>query len=312
MKKSFFAILFLVSIISFSQTQTKRYNSMTKRYEYFDSRGNMIGYEFYNKMTRQWEYYENQSQNSEPQSLDISNLGNATTILQGRYDSNTAYVQQEINKMMQSVYNLDISDEKKSKIIQTFKNFPLNSVNSQTINYSSLSKANDVLNYLNDSLRKIVENVIAGRETYFNTENQNKTNYSISSKTEKTEKTENQKNKVKYNVLLGGIDKRYKLLLQAWNVVYYDENRKEITKKYPVNIENCQVILDKNLIKYTGEDGNFVERKLSNFKSEIGKVVYSSKNGTVVIYDEAKVVEIYDDKEAKGKNITFFLKYYAR
>ena len=281
---------------------------MTKRYEYFDSRGNMIGYEFYNTMTRQWEYYETKTQSSyqEPTKVDLSPTFNALSTLQGKYDNNTAYVQQEINKMIQSVYNLDISDEKKIKIVQTFKDFPLNSVNSQTINYSSLSKANDVLNYLNDSLRKIVENVIAGRETYFNTENQNKTNYSSPSK------TENQKNKVKYNLLLGGIDKRYKLLLQAWNVVYYDENRKEMTKKYPVSIENCQVILDKNLIKYKGEDGNFVERKLSNFKSEIGKVVYSSKNGAVVIYDEAKVVEIYEDKEAKGKNITFFLKYYAR
>ncbi|MBO4234792.1 hypothetical protein [Riemerella anatipestifer] len=163
MKKSIFAILFLLSIMSFSQTQTKRYNSMTKRYEYFDSRGNMIGYEFYNTMTRQWEYYENKSQNSEPQSLDISNLGNATTILQGRYDSNTAYVQQEINKMIQSVYNLNISNEQKDKIIQTFKDIPLKSVNSQTINYSNLSNANDVLNYLHNSLSKIIENVTSSK-----------------------------------------------------------------------------------------------------------------------------------------------------
>lgn len=134
---------------------------MTKRYEYFGSKGNMIGYEFYNNMTRQWEYYENTTQKGyqEPSKVDITPTLNAQSTLQGRYDNNTAFVQQEINKMILSVNNLEISDEQKNQIIQTFKGIPLKSVNNQTINYSSLSATNDVLNYLQDSLRKIINNV---------------------------------------------------------------------------------------------------------------------------------------------------------
>lgn len=76
-------------------------------------------------------------------------------------------------KMIIFVYSLDISDEQKNKIIQIFKDFPLKSVNSQAINYSSLSRANDVLNYLSDSLNKIIKNVTS---TNSKTSSSNSTN----------------------------------------------------------------------------------------------------------------------------------------
>lgn len=37
-------VLLLFTITSFAQTTTEKYNSYPKRYEYFDSRGNLTGY----------------------------------------------------------------------------------------------------------------------------------------------------------------------------------------------------------------------------------------------------------------------------
>lgn len=85
----------LIGCLCFSQTVTKKYNSIDRRYEYFDSNGNMTGYEFYNNLSRQWEYYSlNNSQQRkpyqyrDPMQVDISSTINAATILQNRYNSN--------------------------------------------------------------------------------------------------------------------------------------------------------------------------------------------------------------------------------
>lgn len=48
MKKLILTALTLLSISIYSQSATKKYNDYYKRYEYFDSRGNMTGYETYN------------------------------------------------------------------------------------------------------------------------------------------------------------------------------------------------------------------------------------------------------------------------
>ena len=90
MKKFVLIILVSISSIAFSQTQTKKYNSFNKRYEYFDSRGNMIGYEFYNNFTKQWEYYEEKQREpykyAEPVQPNLDYLYQALAYKQRQYD----------------------------------------------------------------------------------------------------------------------------------------------------------------------------------------------------------------------------------
>lgn len=57
MKKYYLLVLLLISALMFSQTSTKKYNSLMERYEHFDSNGNLTGYEAYNKYNQQWEYF---------------------------------------------------------------------------------------------------------------------------------------------------------------------------------------------------------------------------------------------------------------
>lgn len=67
MKQNVFTLLLLlISSFCYSQSAsvTKKYNSLNKRYEYFDSSGAMIGYEKYNSFSKQLEYYDLKSQYS--------------------------------------------------------------------------------------------------------------------------------------------------------------------------------------------------------------------------------------------------------
>jgi hypothetical protein len=130
MKKVIFSVILLLGTFCFSQTATKKYNSFSNQYEYFDSSGNMTGYEKYNSFSKQWEYYSiNNSQYSQnrqptqyrnPQELNISSLGNTTTILQNRYNNNVKQVQNTINNIESQIKNLDISDSQRTKIQNNF------------------------------------------------------------------------------------------------------------------------------------------------------------------------------------------------
>jgi hypothetical protein len=123
MKKVIFSVFMLFGVFCFSQNVSKKFNSVYKRYEYFDSSGNMIGYEKYNNVLKQYEYYStNNSQSPQtrqptqyrsPQQLDISNLGNAMIVKQNRYNNS----QEVINDIAYQIKSMNISEERKVKIL---------------------------------------------------------------------------------------------------------------------------------------------------------------------------------------------------
>lgn len=113
----------LLGIFCFSQSVSKKFNSVYKRYEYFDSSGNMIGYEKYNNVLKQYEYYSTNNSPSpqtrqptqyrDPEQLNISGLGNAMTIKQNRYNNSQAV----INDIAYQIKSMNISEERKTKIL---------------------------------------------------------------------------------------------------------------------------------------------------------------------------------------------------
>lgn len=169
MKKIFISVCLLIGISCFSQTATKKYNSFYNRYEYFDSGGNMIGYEKYNSFSKQWEYYttgttsqpRQPTQYRDPQQLSTSGLGNATSILQNRYNSNVQQVQNTVNSITDQINNLDVTDEQRLLISDTFQKKCVDEINQTRINYSSANETNRVIKWLYDSVNTIIKNVTA-------------------------------------------------------------------------------------------------------------------------------------------------------
>jgi hypothetical protein len=153
MKKLFFSIFLLAGVYCFSQTTTKKYNSMTKRYEYFDSRGSMIGYEFYNSMTRQWEYYNAEQrqpyQYRDPAPVDLSATFKAQSTLQNRYDNNQQKAQATVDDIVYKIKALDISEDRKAQILNDF-------TNTVTSNMSTIYNGN--VDWLYDAANTIIKN----------------------------------------------------------------------------------------------------------------------------------------------------------
>lgn len=251
---------------------------MNRRYEYFDSKGNMTGYEFYNTMTRQWEYYElsqrNSTQYRDPLQFNISSLGNATSTLQNRYNNNTSYLQQEVSAMVQSVYNLDLTNEEKTKIINKFQNESLRIINTQAFNYSSLNETNKVLKYLRDNLNKIIQNTVLLNKK----SSGSNTDLSDYSKILKVDK-------------ISVFGDKYKFIK--------DENI--ITDSY--------IIISENEIQFKRADGTLSYRDLKNKKYNYNRegYEYESEYGAIFIREDLKFVEFFKSNLPTGENYTYYI-----
>ncbi len=166
MKKVIIPLMLLLGTFYFSQTATKKYNSFQNRYEYFDSGGNMIGYEKYNNLSEQWEYYttgntsqtRQPTQYRDPAKVDMSSTINAASVLQNRYDNNVQKLQSVINNISNQINNLDVDDEQKQVISNNFQKQCVNELNQKNINYSSANETNRAIQWLYDSLNIIIKN----------------------------------------------------------------------------------------------------------------------------------------------------------
>ncbi len=93
----------------------------------------------------------------DPVPLDISNLGNASSTLQQRYNYNTQRVQQEIDAIVRQVNKLDITEKQKQDILELFQKNGIASLNAQRLNYSSDAQTNQAINYLYNSVNSIIK-----------------------------------------------------------------------------------------------------------------------------------------------------------
>ncbi|SHK26905.1 hypothetical protein [Chryseobacterium polytrichastri] len=96
------------------------------------------------------------SQYRDPQQLDISGLGNAMTTKQNRYNNNVAKVQNTVNKIADYLRNLQISDERKQNLFNSFDEKCMKQMPS--INYSSDEQADSLVKFLYDCINYQLKN----------------------------------------------------------------------------------------------------------------------------------------------------------
>ncbi|GAA4150765.1 hypothetical protein GCM10022217_04020 [Chryseobacterium ginsenosidimutans] len=244
----------------------------------------MTGYELYNTMTRQWEYYETSQRNStqyrDPVQPDISSLGNAASTLQNRYNNNTSYLQQQVSAMVQSVYDLDLTDEEKTKIVSKFQNESLRIVNTRAYNYSSLSETNRVLNYLRESLNKIIRNVTA----------------SSSNDSYQSNSLNDYDNKITAN---------YGRTLPVYNIAIFDSNNKRI--KDETILTNSYILINEDKILFKKANGELSYRDLKDkiYNKNKAGYEYSSEWGRIFIHQDLKYVEFFQKKSEE--NYTYYI-----
>ena len=162
MKNFFLFILLFYTLAGVSQTLTKKYNSLNNRHEYFDSRGNMVGYQYYDNLDRSWKYYEvpQKQQSTYVQPINHNRVNQALASKQNRYDANVQKIQNAIEDIANKVMNLDVSEEAKERISERF-DIILNNLNDSKPNYSSTTSTHNIINWMYDEINKAIK-----QETY--------------------------------------------------------------------------------------------------------------------------------------------------
>lgn len=139
-----------------AQTLTKKFNNINNRYEYFDTRGTMIGYSIYNNLNKQYEYYEVQQrkpyQYRDPATVDLTSVFNAQRVLNNRYNNNHELLQATIDDITYQIKNLNISEPNK-KII-------LDSVSQMIMDNSGLLLQGKI-NWLYDATRFLIKDTLS-------------------------------------------------------------------------------------------------------------------------------------------------------
>lgn len=97
-------ILLLFSCLSFGQTVSEKWNSISKRYEYFGSDGSMIGYKYYDNLQRAWVYTEVNSTPTYSKPRQDENFEMYTEVAlakQRRYNYNQQRIQKTYDNLCQ-------------------------------------------------------------------------------------------------------------------------------------------------------------------------------------------------------------------
>lgn len=179
MKKLLFLILFLFfSFTSIAQSYTKKYNSINSRYEYFDSRGTMVGYEKYNSVYGRWDYYivnnDNNPYNRKPievapvqSNVNLDLIDRALKAKQDRYDKNAIYLEERFSDIIKylDVYSYYPKDCRSyfsndfSKINSKINSLMQSASNSDLSNNSNLQYYINEINSVAKNIKNLIDNM---------------------------------------------------------------------------------------------------------------------------------------------------------
>lgn len=168
MKKT--AIIFLLFLcgLLFSQSVTERYNSLSNRYEYYDSSGNLIGYKQYNNLRKQWEYFDVQQQyQRQPRQygdyVEPYNYGAIEQALRQkkiRHDYNVQQVRGLIELMRTDFINkLSYDSKTKNEILTRFNYSISQNLSGKNFDYSSEEQTQIIIKWIYDTMTKIIDGV---------------------------------------------------------------------------------------------------------------------------------------------------------
>jgi len=119
-------LFILATSMGYSQSVTEKYNSLYKRYEYFDVSGNLIGYKTYNSLLKQWEYYENVNSRRKTDygnyvnPVDLNLVQSTLQNRQARYDKNRQLVENYVVDLSINITNSYESQAKGEYVANLF------------------------------------------------------------------------------------------------------------------------------------------------------------------------------------------------
>lgn len=181
MKKILLFLSLSSSLFVFGQipTSTKKWNDTFKRYEYYDQRGNLVGYEKYNSSSRQWEYYSQNNDYRKRQTIDLeyptissSDIEYAKSVAYAEAarkkqvnavnrEKNQRAIQDKYDELYARIKSFNISKQSKDNFIDEF-NSKVEIADGRFPYLESPYMANHKMNFIIDSFNELLEKYVNG------------------------------------------------------------------------------------------------------------------------------------------------------
>ncbi|MEO5775901.1 MAG: hypothetical protein ABIQ27_03290 [Flavobacterium sp.] len=162
MKALFTLVIFIFCVSLYSQTSTEKYNSVSDRFETFNSNGDMISYKTYNSIKGQWETYSVNDKSDgvyHPQSsVNTDLMQRALQSKQNRFDANKERITAMLNLCYVTIYQK--IDSKTNYTIYTrvynrFTNEYVTPLNNKSYDFSNTVLTDNIINWLDTGLKTI-------------------------------------------------------------------------------------------------------------------------------------------------------------
>jgi hypothetical protein len=158
MKLLFSLVLLLSCSLARSQDITKKYNDLSKRYEYFNRNGSMIGYETYDSYSNSWKYYEvpQRTPSTYVEPIDTDLVERALNKKQSRFDTNIAKIDAAVKDIGNKIVDMDISEDAKERILDRF-NKGLQRLSASKPNYASTAVTHNIITWMYSEVNKVIK-----------------------------------------------------------------------------------------------------------------------------------------------------------
>ncbi|MDI6047533.1 hypothetical protein [Flavobacterium yafengii] len=165
MKSIIISLFLFISLQSYSQTTSEKWNSMYNRYDYTDVNGNLVGYKGYNSLTESWEYTSIKLQNQKtipynPYGNNLQLINETLSIKQNRYDNNITRVHNFLNSIRDQLNNSTLDKNLIQKIKNRFNSEYINVYNNKSYDLSSNTTTNNVIQWLKNGYDRISDTEI--------------------------------------------------------------------------------------------------------------------------------------------------------
>ena len=302
MKKVILPLTLLLGVFCFSQTTTKKYNSFYSRYEYFDSKGNMTGYEKYNSFTKQWEYFTTNTpaqsrqptQYREPAKLDLGI---------DVYNQQMALKQNRNNNAQPVITNNNINanstdSDKSSSILQYKKESSDKFLNIYDQNFRELDIAAKK-NYDRIS-HTLIANIIS--KSYKEKLDEF---YSLAERFELNEANSKKLyNDVLYNVII--LDNLANSYQRVKRITYFNSRNSIVEDS---NDLNCYLMIDSKFVHFKTATNveNYRDLTDKTYNQKKSGYEYKSKYGAIFIPDDLTYVKFYDSQDFSGSYYIYYI-----
>jgi hypothetical protein len=291
MKKILTFSLLMVGSFYLSQSITKKFNSYSNRYEYYDASGSIVAYSKYNSISDQWEYFDLKSSQQtrkpttyrDPAQVDMSSTINAATRLQARQDNTMRNLQYGIDNIEKQLKKLNLSESEKTQFFDSFSDAVGKYISGRR-SINTTTEYNNMMEWLSNTANDIINDIQSDKQN-----------------------VESRRSDLQYDQGLE-ISNLFGKNFSVYRVAIYNDSTIKFEADEKIR-SSATIRISEREIEFKRPDGETFVRIITGggYEEEKNGYSLSTDYGAVFIHKNFDFVQFFETPEPHGKSWVYFI-----